>query len=93
MKRYGRLRSLSKEEPEGGVSVLAKTQMDFEEGFPSFCLDLALDGVILYDTDGYMESKLRRIRKIIKETGLRRERIPGGFFLGLEEIPGAGLGD
>ena len=68
MKRYGRLRSLSKEEPEGGVSFLARTQIEFEEGFPSFYLDLALDGVNLYDTDGYMESKLRRIKEIIKET-------------------------
>lgn len=92
MKRYARLRSLRNEEPEGGVSFLAKTRIEFEEGFPSFYLDLALDGVILYDTDGYMEAKLRRIREIIKETGLKRERIPGRFFLGLEEIPRAGLG-
>ena len=80
MKRYAGLRSLRNEEPDGGVSFLAKTQMEFEEGFPSFYPDLALDGVILHDTDGYMEAKLRRIREIIKETGLKRERIPGGFF-------------
>ena len=88
MKRYARLRSLRSEEPEGGVSFLAKTQTEFEEGFPSFYLDLALDGVILYDPDGYMESKLRRIREIIKETGLIRERIPGGFFWDWKKYPG-----
>jgi hypothetical protein len=36
--------------------------------------------VVFYDTDRYLEAKLRRIRKIIKESGLRRERIPGGYF-------------
>jgi len=88
MKRYAQLRSLRYEEPEGGVSFLAKTRKEFEDGFPSFYLDLALDGVILYDTDGYMESKLRRIREIIKETGLKRERIPGGFFWDWKKYPG-----
>jgi len=58
------------------------------KGFPSFYLDLALDGVILYDTDGYMETKLRRIREIIKETGLKRERIPGGCFWDWKKYPG-----
>ena len=88
MKRYARLRSLRNEEPEGGVSFLAKTQIEFEEGFPSFYLDLALDGVILYDTGGYMEAKLERIKEIIKETGLKRERIPGGFFWDWKKYPG-----
>ena len=88
MKRYAGLRSLRNEESDGGVSFLAKTQMEFEEGFPSFYLDLALDGLILYDTDGYMEAKLRRIREIIKETGLIRERIPGGFLWEWKKYPG-----
>src|SRR3990167_7571124 len=88
MKRYAQLRALCDVEPEGGVSFLAKTQKEFEEGFPSFYLDLALDGIILYDTDGYMEAKLRRIREIIKETGLKRERIPGGFFWDWKKDPG-----
>jgi predicted nucleotidyltransferase len=88
MKRYGQLRALCNGEPEGGVSFLAKTQREFEEGFPSFYLDLALDGVILFDTDGYMQARLQRIKEIIKETGLRRERIPGGFFWDWKKYPG-----
>lgn len=88
MKRYAQFRSLCNDQPESGVSFLAKTQMEFEEGFPSFYLDLALDGIILYDTDGYMEAKLRRIREIIKETRLKRERIPGGFFWEWKKDPG-----
>lgn len=88
MKRYAQLRASCDGEPQDGVSFLAKTQGEFEQGFPSFYLDLALDGVILYDTDGYMEGKLRRIREIIKETGLKRERIPGGFFWDWKKYPG-----
>ena len=42
----------------------------------------------LYDTAGYMEAKLRRIREIIRETGLKRERIPGGFFWNWKKYPG-----
>ena len=89
MKRYAQFRSLCSDEPEGGVSFLAKSQKEFEEGFPSFYLDLALDGIILYDTDGYMEAKLRRIREIIKETGLKRERISDGFFWDWKKYPGS----
>jgi predicted nucleotidyltransferase len=88
MGRYAQLRALCHAELAGGVSLLAKTQAEFEEGFPSFYLDLALDGVILYDSGGYMDAKLRRIREIIKESGLRREKIPGGFFWNWKKDPG-----
>jgi len=87
MKRYGSLRGLCDEYLEGGVSFLAKTQKEFEEGFPSFYLDLALDGVILYDTKGYMQEKLGRIREIITEAGLKRVRIHGGFFWDWKKHP------
>ncbi|MFQ5828624.1 MAG: nucleotidyltransferase domain-containing protein [Candidatus Methylomirabilia bacterium] len=87
MKRYTRLRTLCKEELDGGVSFLAKTQREFEEGFPSFYLDLALDGVILFDTDGYMEARLSRVREIIKEAGLKRNKISGGFFWDWKKYP------
>lgn len=41
---------------------------------------LPLIEVVCYDTDRYLEAKLPRIRKIIRESGLRQERIPGGCF-------------
>lgn len=88
MKRYGYLRGVCNDGLEGGVSFLAKTKEEFEAGFPSFYLDLALDGMILFDTGGYMEAKLKRIRQIIKEAGLRRERIAGGFFWDWKKYPG-----
>ena len=88
IKRYGYLRALCKREPTGEVFFLAKTQKEFEQGFPSFYLDLALDGIILFDTAGYMEERLNRIRRIINEAGLKREKIPGGFFWKWQHDPG-----
>ena len=65
-----------------------RRRSSLRRGSPIFYLDLALAGVILYDTDRYIEAKLRRIREIIKETGLKRERIPGGFFWDWKKYPG-----
>jgi len=88
MKRYAYLRGVCNDEVEEGVSFLAKTKEEFEAGFPSFYLDLALDGITLFDTSGYMEARLRRIRQIIQEAGLRRERIAVGFFWNWNKYPG-----
>jgi predicted nucleotidyltransferase len=86
--RYAGLRRGCGDEPEGGVSFLAKTRDEFEGGFPSFYLDLALDGIILFDTDGYMETRLERIRELTREAGLNRKSIAGGFFWDWEKSPG-----
>ncbi len=57
-----------------GVSMVAKTRGEFETTFPALYLDLAVDGIVLYDPEGYMQEKLREIRRIVKEAGLRRTR-------------------
>lgn len=59
------------------ISVLAKEPAEFEGYFPSLYLDIGLDGIILYDPEGYMASKLARIREIIEEAGLYRGRRDG----------------
>ena len=59
-------------------SVLGKTPDEFEQQFPSLYLDIALDGIILYDRDDYTARKLARIREIIAQTGLVRERLARG---------------
>ncbi len=45
-------------EHRGGVSLLAKTPEEFMAGLPDLYLDIALDGVILYDTGCYMAERL-----------------------------------
>ena len=64
------LRSLLPVE-SGGVSILAKTREEFEASFPPVYLDLAVDGLVLYDPERYIQRKLREIRGIIERAGLR----------------------
>jgi hypothetical protein len=53
---------------------LAKTPVEFESHLPSLYLDIALDGMILYDTDGYMHQHLACLRRMIHKQGLYREQ-------------------
>jgi uncharacterized protein len=73
------LRSMLPGELRGAVSFIARIRTEFEAGFPSYYLDLALDGVILYDREDYMQQKLARIRELMKTAGLRRQRTDYGF--------------
>ena len=59
-------------------SILARTPDEFLSGFPSYYLDLGLDAVVLYDTDGFLTNALARIREIIEEAGLERRWIDDG---------------
>jgi len=63
-----------------GVSIVAKTREEFETSFPPLYLDLAVDGIILYDPGGYMQGKLHEIRGIIERAGLRRGRGEGALI-------------
>jgi predicted nucleotidyltransferase len=58
----------------GEASLLAKTPEEFVSGLPELYLDIALDGVILHDTDRYMELRLESLQDLIRRKGLRRER-------------------
>jgi predicted nucleotidyltransferase len=79
LERHRFLRALLPSARRGKVSFIAKTCAEFEAGFPSYYLDVALDGIILLDRDGYLEGKLQRVRDLIREAGLRRRRVAGGF--------------
>ena len=60
----------------GRIALLAKTPGEFEARLPALYLDIAHDGVILYDPHGYAANKLSRIRQLRQEAGLvRRERM------------------
>jgi len=82
--RYERIQFLRKGLPSAGlghpVCFIAYTPEEFLSGFPSFYLDLGLDGIILYDTDGFLEEKLERIRQITKESDLIRKRYGKEMF-------------
>ena len=58
-------------------SVVGRTTEEFEAALPSLYLDLAVDGLILFDRNDYIAAKFRRIKELIAQAGLRREKIDG----------------
>ncbi len=62
------------------VQVLAKTHIEFDSNFPPLYLDIALDGKILVDKDGFMEKRLRKIKNIIKDSSLYRIKAGDEFL-------------
>lgn len=69
------------------VSIYAKTVKEFERDFPATYLDIAVDGLILFDRDGYAHEKLQQIQKIIEEAGLKRVKKFGHLIWKWESQP------
>ncbi|NUQ38242.1 MAG: nucleotidyltransferase domain-containing protein [Caldilineales bacterium] len=79
--------------PEGWrglASVLAKTPEEFTAHLPALYLDIALDAVILFDTNGYLASRLTRLRRLIARVGLYREQTGADFAWRWRTSPGLG---
>ncbi len=85
--RIQHLRKILPGDIRGSVSFMARTRTEFEGGFPSYYLDIGLDGIILYDREEYMQQKLERIRQLIHMAGLHRRRFDYGFFWEWEKPP------
>ena len=62
----------------GAVSLLAKTPQEFEERISSLYLDIAQDGKILFDPQGYAHRRLAALQRLMAETGLYRKKSRGG---------------
>jgi predicted nucleotidyltransferase len=56
------------------VSVLAKTPEEFDAALQVVYLDIALDGVVLYDRQRYVTKRLSKIRRHLATQGLYRAR-------------------
>jgi hypothetical protein len=69
------------------VVPIVRTPEEFEDHVPSLYLDIALDGRILYDPRGYATERLGRLRRLIDEAGLYRERTPAGDVWRWKEPP------
>ena len=72
------------------ISLIAKTPAEFEASLPAFYLDIALDGIVLYDPHDYMQEKLTHLQKVIRKKGLRRKKIEGSFAWQWDKFPGFG---
>jgi predicted nucleotidyltransferase len=84
------LKSLLPTEWRGQVTILGKTPQEFTASLPPLFLDIALDGVVLYDRDGYLKEKLDRLKRLIAERGLRREIVELDMTWRWREFPGFG---
>jgi len=62
------------------ISIIAKTPEEFDSFFPSLYLDIALDGKLLLDKDGFMKGRLEKIKEIIKASALKRVENEGEFI-------------
>jgi len=70
------------------VSVLAKSPAEFEAVLSSLYLDIALDGIVLYDRHGYIREKLGYIRRRIKQMGLKRQKLNEDWLWSWKRPPG-----
>lgn len=86
--RHIRLKKLLPPPWRARASILAKPPQEFESYLSSVYLDIALDGIILYDSDGYMERRLSDLRTLIARKGLRREQMQNDFVWHWERFPG-----
>lgn len=74
------LKSMLPPEWRGSVSLLARTPEELEDHISSLLLDIALDGQILYDANGWATNWLKSLREFIRREGLVRERTEAGDF-------------
>jgi len=72
LSRYRAIKAILPPIWRGRISILAKTPDEFESHLPTIYLEIALDGLILYDSEGYASSRLERLRRLIQTLDLRR---------------------
>jgi predicted nucleotidyltransferase len=89
-KRHLWLKSLLPEDWRGKVAIIAKTPDEFTASLPPLFLDIALDGVVLYDPRGYLAEKLTQLRRLIGKHGLRREAVQRDLTWQWQRFPGFG---
>ncbi|HEC35029.1 MAG TPA: nucleotidyltransferase domain-containing protein [Anaerolineae bacterium] len=88
LERHMRLKKALPVAWRGRVAILARTPEEFEARLSSLYLDIALDGIVLYDPDDYMTRRLAGLRRLIEERGLYRERVRDGLVWRWERFPG-----
>jgi predicted nucleotidyltransferase len=73
----------------GQVSLLSSTTVEFESHLSSLMLDIALDGIVLYDPEGYATQRLAALKRLIANRGLYRERVGRDLIWKWERFPGS----
>ena len=83
------LQQLLPSEWRSRISLLGKTPIEFERRLPALYLDIALDGIVLHDTDDYVAEKLARLKRSIQDHGLERKQ-SGRDLIWKWKVPPAG---
>ena len=86
--RHLKLKALLPVEWRGQTALVARTPTEFEAHVTSLMLDIALDGIVLYDSDRYAADRLGRLKRLMTNRGLRRERIGRDFVWRWKQFPG-----
>ena len=60
--------------------ILTKTPEEFDADVTPLMLDVAVDARILWDPQGYLASRLERLRAILRDAHLERETHDYGFL-------------
>jgi predicted nucleotidyltransferase len=87
LQRHFRLKELLPAAWRGRISALAKTPGEFESRLPALYLDIALDGVVLYDSGDYVTQRLAYLKNLLARRGLRRERAGREMTWRWQQVP------
>jgi predicted nucleotidyltransferase len=90
MERYRKIKQMLPPTWRGRISILAKTPDEFEDALPSIYLEIALDGLILYDPEEFAAIQLQKLRCLIRSKDLRREKRGSEFIWQWGAFPGNG---
>ena len=90
IERYRKTKEILPQKWRGRISILAKTPEEFEAVLPSLYLEIALDGMILYDPQEYAAVQLQKLRRLIQAKDLRREKRGRDFIWQWGTFPGFG---
>jgi predicted nucleotidyltransferase len=88
LQRHIALKKILPDAWRGRVSLLAKTPEEFEAHLPALYLDIALDGIVLYDRGDYVAERLEAVRVLLERRGLSREQIQRDLVWHWKEFPG-----
>lgn len=90
IERYRKIKEILPQNWRGRISILAKTPDEFEIVLPPLYLEIALDGLILYDSQEYARIQLQKLRRLIQSKDLRREKRGNDFIWQWGRFPGFG---
>lgn len=89
LQRHAQLTTLLPVKWRGQAAILARTPTEFESHLSSLMLDIALDGVVLYDPEGYVTQRLAALKRLITNRGLYREQVGRDFIWKWKQFPGS----